>query len=568
MPYKKPVTYISGLIAGFLLFIALLAVQLNSVIYNAGFQQAAIDKLNIYERFIAAPDLSSAKSGDMPFSTAFKNSITPDLLNKNIKSLIDGLIDFVSGRTHNLPDLYIAGTDKLSIATSAGVTPAAIEKINLQLIMMFSSEQNLNDILSVVSLIQFILAYLPLFCLLLCAAIAAAASRKSPPEILGWMRTSVLTFFILCWVSAWLIGSIPWLILFLRLSWLPESEVIGILSDYIRYCSGSISGDILLSGLTLPVGIRLADYIYGRLNDRVETSSQINSSSDLNFRTTLHKTGILRNRTRSTTIRGCSKAAEARKMRFQVPIMPVKPLSIRFRGRTIPVLLATTTIYSTLAFILVNNTDTLFHKRNLGHAVSYIMGNLSYNRYTDARNEDVCLLNINLLNENDKTPVRNMQAAVCPLDSKSGGKVINDKGAAPEKTDEDGSISFLLSEGEFRLELYSTELSGYEGQTVSAPLSYDLSLSSPGRTDLTVILGSDAGKSSGPEKSSDTGESSDASKSGDTSESSDPEKLSNTVESSDADKSSDPSKSSSSGTTSVPIIPRLKIVDASMQYMP
>lgn len=562
MPYKKPLTYISGLIAGFLLFFALLAVQLNSVIFNAGFQQAAVDKLNIYERFIAAPDMSSTKSGDIPFETAFKNSITPDLLNKNIKSLIEGLIDFVSGRTHNLPDLYIAGTDKFSIATSAGVTPAAIEKINLQLIMMFSSEQNLNDILSVVSLIQFILSYLPLFSLLLYAAVAAAASRKSPPEILGLLRTSVLTFFILCWLSAWLIGSISWLIPFSRLPGLSESEVTGILSDYIRYCSVSISAGILLSGLIMLAGMRFADFLYGRLNERIETGSLINFSSDRNLGLIRYQSGILRNRTRSTTIRGCSKAAEARKMRFQVPIMPFMPLSTRFRGRTIPVLLAATTIYSMLAFALVSNTGTLFHKRNLGHAVSYIMGNLSYNRYTDARNEDVCLLNIKLLNENDKTPVRNMQAAMYPLDSKSGGKVISEKEAVPEKTDKDGSISFLLSEGEFRLKLYSSELSGYEGQTLSAPLSYDLSLSSPGRTDLTVILGSNA------DKSSYAGKSSEADKPVDADKSSESEKPNDTAKPSDAGKSSDTVKSSEPGTTSVPAIPRLKIVDASMQYMP
>lgn len=611
MPYKKPVRYISGLVAGFLLFIALLAVQLNSVIFNAGFQQAAIDRLNIYERLVAAPVMFSAKSGDIPFEAAVKNSITPDLLNKNVKSLIDGLIDFVSGRSRNLPDLYISGADKLSIATSAGVTPAAVEKINLQLIMMFSSEQNFNDILSVVSLIQFILAYLPPFSLLLCAAVAAAASVKRPSEIPGWMRTSVLTFFILCWLSAWLIDSIPWLIPFERFSWLPGSDVTGILFDYIHYCSGGISAGILLSGLLLPAGIWFAFYLCNRLNERNETVSLITSSSHRNRGGLRHKSGLMPDQgssmpvlDRSMPVWGSSSAAKASSLPVRINTTSTKactipgrgsstpvrthfiPVRTRFtsaRNRTIPLLLAVTAIYSLLAYALVSNTDSLFHKRNLAHAVSYIMGNLSYNRYTDARNEDVCLLNVKVVSENDKTPVQNMPMVMYPLDSSSAGKASGDKRVALQKTDENGSGSFLLSKGEFRLELYSSDSSGYDYQAVPAPLSYNLSLSSPGRTDLTVTLGSAAGTAGNDGSVSNTGtavnpgssttasessKASDSDKSGNANNPTDSGKSNNANNSTGTGNSTVAGSSSDPGVTSVPVIPRLKIVDASMQYMP
>ncbi len=580
MPYKKPEIYISGLVASLLLFLALLAVQFDNVFFNSSFQTAAVNKLSIYERIISPSDRSLLKSTDTPLESAVKNSITPDLFDKNVKSLIDGLIDFVSGRAKNLPDLYIAGADKLSIATSAGITPAAVEKINLQLVMMFSSKQNYNDILSVISLVQFILKYLPVFLLLLLAAVVNAILRRNSSEIIDWMHVVLLSYFILCWFAALLISLTPWLIPFSRLSGLPEYTVTGILSDYIRYCSGTISLGILLSGLALLAGMRFADFLCGRLNECNETGGLTNSSLDLNLRFVRHETGSIWNRTRLTTFQDRSKTAQTCFLPIRARSMPVKPRSIRFQGRAIPKLLAVTAIYSILAFALANNIDTMFHKRNLGQAVSYIIGNLSYNCYTDARNEDVCLLNIKLLNENDKTPVRNMQAAIYPLDSESRGKAISDKEATPEKADEYGSVSFLLSEGEFRLELYPSDLSGYRGQTVSDPLSYDLSLSSPGRIDLAITLGSDANESSEPDKTSSTDKSNDTAKSSGASNSSEPaksgepdnpnepDKSNEPVNSSEPAKSGGPDNPNEPSTTSVPVIPRLKIVDASMQYMP
>jgi|GEM_PF-3106844 len=477
MPYKKPVIHISGLIAGLLLFLSLLAVQFNNVFFNSSFQTTAIDKLSIYERIIAPDDQSMLKSSDEPLLAAVKNSVTPDLFNKNVKSLIDGLIDYVSGRTDNLPDLYVVGADKLSITASAGVTPAAVEKINLQLVMMFSTEQNYSDILSVISLLQFILTYLPVFLLLFLVAVVAAVSRKSPSEILDWMHITALTYFILCWLGALLIGSTPRLIPFSGIS---GSAAVGILKDYIRYCSGSISWGILLSGLALLAGMESALYFYRRFSERFNERSN---------------------------------------GRFSIP----------FPNKTISTLLATTAVYSLLTFVLVSDIYSQFHKRDLGHAVSYIMGSISYNRYTDARNEDVCLLSIKVLNENDKKPFQNIQAAIYPLDTKGGGKAEKDKETVPGKTGKDGTVSFLLSEGEFRLELNTSGLSGYEGQAVTTPLSYDFSLATPGRTDLAITLGSDPGTSN---------------------------------------VSSDISTSSTSSTSSDLGMPLLKIVDASMQYMP
>lgn len=511
MPYRKPVILISGLAAGLLLFVALLAVQLNNIFFNSDFQKSAVGRLDIYERLLAPAYTDSRGSANTLFEAALKNTVTQDLFNRNVNSLVDGLIDFVSGRTNKLPDLYLSGDGKLSLAASAGMTPAAVEKINLQLLMMFSDEQYLNDVLSAISLVQFLLSYLPLFLLLLVAALIAAVSKRSPAYILDWMHNAVLSFFILSWLAAWFFGSLPWLLPFSGTSSAAAGRVV---MDYMRYCTGSISAGILLSGLILFLGYKIALHMYVHFCKTPETT-QLSS---------------LPNKNATVASR-------------------IKVVSWTYPKRALSLLLISSIIYSLSALMLIEKAGSVFNKRNLDNAVLYIMGSISYNRYTDARNEDVCFLNIRVLDENDKKPVKNILAAIYPLDAEVDGKTVKNKETAPEKTDNDGTVSFLLTDGRFRLKLYSSGIPGYEGQAVPAPLSYDFSLSTPGRTDLTVILGS---RPDATNAASGSGISDASNGSGDSS----------------GNISSASSGSDTSKTTGAPFIPQLRIVGATMQYMP
>ncbi|HEX2946515.1 MAG TPA: hypothetical protein VHT96_11235 [Clostridia bacterium] len=459
MPFKKPTDQIPGLAAGLLLFIALFALQLNNAFFNSSYQQKVIDHLDVYERIMASIEPTPPGSKNILFETAVKNSITQDLFNRNVKSLLDGLIDFVSGRTNKLPDLYIAGTGRLSMAASAGVPPAAVEKINLQLLMMFSDEQSFNNILSVISLVQFGLYYLPLFSMMLFAALVIAVSMRSSASILDWIDTAVLSFFTFSWLAAMIVGSAPWV---LPPPEIPSEAAGRLLMDYVRYCTGAISENILLSGLILLIGQKIALYLYQHI---CKTSA--------NTRITGISTG-------SKTF--CSH---------------MKNSSRLYPKRILSLLLVSTIIYSLLSLTLIEKAYGAYQKRNLGNAVSYIMGSISYNRYTDARNDDVCLLNVKILNGNTKTPVKDLEAAVFTLDAKDSmfNEKKKEKPEIVKKTDNNGTASFLLSEGDFRLELKplgSPDLGYHDAVTA---LSYDFSLATPGRTDLVVTLGSDSAAS-------------------------------------------------------------------------
>lgn len=448
MPCKRPLFRISGFMAGVLLFIALLAAQLNSVLFNSVFQEKAVDRLDIYDRLMASAGPVSPNNANT-FEAAVKSSITPDLFNKNVKSLIDGIIGYVSGLTGNLPDLYIAGSDKLSIAEATGVTPAAVEKINLQLVMMFSNDQNYSDILSVISLIQFSLLYLPAFTLLLCAALIVAMLFRSPADLLTWLRATISYYFVICWFAASLLALMPFLF---RLTGIADPVLTGVLSDYIRYCSFVVSSAILLSGVIVLAGVELALYLHRRSYNLSGTDS------------------------RPLCAYGADPAAR---------VLRPHP------NRMLPLLISVMIIYSLSAYLVVNNAGSLFNKRSLGHAVSYIMGSIGYNRYIDARNEDVCLLKVKVLNEKDEMPVQDLQAMIFPINTKGLEDASENTLAAPAKTDKNGTASFLLTEGDFRLILNTTESPDPGSFGFSSPLTYDFSLSMPGRTDLTIILGSD-----------------------------------------------------------------------------
>lgn len=468
MPCKRPLFRISGFMAGVLLFIALLAAQLNSVLFNSVFQEKAVDRLDIYDRLMASAGPVSPNNANT-FEAAVKSSITPDLFNKNVKSLIDGIIGYVSGLTGNLPDLYIAGSDKLSIAEAAGVTPAAVEKINLQLVMMFSNDQNYSDILSVISLIQFSLLYLPAFTLLLCAALIAAMLFRSPADLLTWLRATISYYFVICWFAASLLALMPFLF---RLTGIADPVLTGVLLDYIRYCSFVVSSAILLSGVVVLAGMELALYLHRRPYKLSGTGGNLLYATETdNCR--LYTPG---KDSRSLCAYGAASIA-------RVP----RP----YPNKLLPLLITIMIIYSLSAYLVANNAGSMFNKRNLGHAVSYIMGSIGYNRYIDARNEDVCLLKVKVLNEKDKMPVQELQTVIFPINTKGLEDTSENALAAPAKTDKNGTASFLLTEGDFRLILNTTGSPDPGSFGFSAPLTYDFSLSMPGRTDLTIILGSD-----------------------------------------------------------------------------
>lgn len=444
-----------GLLSGIFLFLVTFSMLLNNVIYNSEFQKDAFDRLGIYESVVELAETLSTEINisQNQLEPIVKNTVTPDLVSLNVKSLIDGLTNYFKGYTKKLPDLYLAGMNdnngNAAFTTTSGQPLAVLEKINLRVLFMILDERHINDIMLVISLLQFVLTNIPIFGLLLFVTVLSLMLHKTPMELRAWLQSTAASYFILCLIA----GSLIQLILYMKLprlvSLIDKLEPIskGVLSGYITYYANTLSVQIILSGMILFGAVQAAVL----LSERTYQSASSNACSlSCSFKPSL------------TSMTTTYKAHNA-----------------RFIRKTSIVMLALVTLSSVSFYAQFRAASQNFADRNLGQAVSFLKGNNHYYQVTNARKDQVYLLDVKVFDSITKLPVQDLGARV-------GIKYENGIKPIQCTTDSEGSAVFLLDKGSFRLILDPVgALADYNYPDL---LSYEFEMTTPGKAELTVML--------------------------------------------------------------------------------
>jgi hypothetical protein len=258
--------------AGLLLFLAFLFTLLDCTLFSSSFQQAAFDKLGIYESIAdtAIPPVldfteklpvpsgkdgtafngSSRGSSEIPagsglqaeyskvrLQTFIKENLNQTMIRNNVRSLISGLTAYLRGETRKLPDLQLAGS--------------AFQRINLSVLILYFGEKQITDVLLLTSLVQFLLSHLPAFSILLFLSILTAMLNEPPDELYRWLKRSVSACCVLSLATGFFIYLLAELFipsignqLTLTLPVLKNN-----LPGYIRLFAGTLTFWLLLSAI-------------------------------------------------------------------------------------------------------------------------------------------------------------------------------------------------------------------------------------------------------------------------------------------------------------------------------
>lgn len=452
---RKIVIPMVGLTSGILLFLVTFSMLLNNVIFNSKFQNDALDRLGIYESVVELAETLSTEINisQNQLEPIVRNTVTPDLVSLNVKSLIDGLTTYFKGYTKKLPDLYLAGMNdnngNAAFTTASGQPLAGLEKINLRVLFMVLGERHINDIMLVVSLLQFILTNIPIFGLLLFMTVLTLMLHNPPLELRALLQSTAASYFILCLIA----GSLIQLILYTKLPHLvslidklkPISK--GVLSEYITYSANTLSVQFILSGMILFGAVQAAVLLSERIHQSTSSDACILSCSYIPSLTSMDITDKAHN-------------------------------AIFIRETSI-VMLTLITLSSVSLYIQFREASQNFADRNLGQAVSFLKGNNHYYQVTNARKDQVYLLDMKVLDSITKLPVQDLGARV-GIKDKNGIEPIQCT------TDSEGSAVFLLDKGSFRLIL--DPVGALADYNYPDSLSYEFEMTTPGKAELTVML--------------------------------------------------------------------------------
>lgn len=442
---QKIIIPLIGLVMGILLFLAAFAALLDGILFSSEFQEKALNNIGIYSHAaeiagtlssgIGAPETGAGSLTDIkPF---FSSTASPDLISQNIKSVTDGLISYFKGYTEELPDLHL-------IADNESV------KVNLSIIFIIFGEFNITDVLLVISLLQFVLKYVSIFGLLLFLALLYIMLNTDKKGFYGFLNITAAICLILCLAAGILIlvglNNAPPAVL----AQMERFEAISpdVLKGYISYCANTLSARLILLGIAVFAAVRISLLLFER-------------------------------RGAGPGSLGISLSKETAPARnYSVP--PRKPRLCKAAAMLLlPALLSSAVFYVQIRWAYQD-----FAGRDLSRAVSFIKGRVQYYRITDATNDPVYLLSIKVLDSTAKLPVPDLSAFV----SVSGGKGSR---LIHSYTDSDGAAVFLLDQGRFSLELYSGGI--LADYTPSGLPSFEFDMAMPGKSELVILLDSQAG---------------------------------------------------------------------------
>ena len=306
---------------------------------------------------------------------------------------ISGILENIAGKIHD------AGGHTAS-ALKNSITPGLVKSNIKSLINWLAGYGHMYNILSVLNLARFILSLSTIFSLLAFASVLAIMLFRSPFETRAWIRLTSVTYATLYPVAAGLLHQVLHYgilkygtaklqgALAIQTSALEES-----LKVYVSYLTGFLPAGAVICGILLFIGVEAA---------------------------------IL-----------C--------------ICPEKPYDLSLFGfsrRQPSFKVFSPAIIALLLLAIAANMQVISAKRrftgaNYANAIALIGQNAGSISVTDARNHEVCFLNVVILDENGVMPVHRREFDLYPAGSSTQIATIC--------TDAEGSAAFLLEKGKYKI---------------------------------------------------------------------------------------------------------------------
>jgi len=461
---KNIVLFITSSLAGVVLFLWVMSINLGTSIMTSDFHRDLFEKNNIYYEtqseinnlvqsiFIdLSSQLPQLSDQQKEIFAILQDSISPEMIKMNIDTIADGLFKYFKGEKSFLPDIII-DTDSLSSenlkevkedsledisdTTDSEYVLSKIKRVNLNAILLSINRSDVLDMLLFIKLLYFIIDFVPVFCVLILVLLflKALLFSRNLKEMLKWLFGLFMTCGILniitaifCMVYSYKI--LPENMYMLSVTIPLKSEI---LLSYVQDCLIPIFVFCIASGILMT----LVSFLVLSFNGPADKFSLINI-----FKLKL--------------------SAKHRKLLEYTVITLLLVFSLSF-----------------LCFELYSFKKD-FESSNFSNLISRLTNSNSYTEIISAKDDTIYTLQIKLVDIEDNSPVSGIQISV-------NGKTDN-----PEKyhniagiTDEAGTVKFTLGKGTFHL-IFSP-VGGSTDYILPSPFFYDLK--SVGTTLLTVNL--------------------------------------------------------------------------------
>ena len=465
---RKVLTPIIAVISGILLFTATAAASLDGSLFNSSFHLGLINKYGIYSQLEKTVDnslknyLNDIKSGSVEnekqkeqLFTLVNKAVTPDMVRLNTDALVEGLMKYISGEARFLPDIYLKPVNEKPVLAShdtiqqASPAPepslAAIDRINLDVILMYMNRNDIINTFSEIRLGRFALSYTPAFLtlfsfFLLILAVTFSGGRE--------IKTRLSQAVLSAGISGFAAGG---LILGLDLLYLPRYLALSPLIKYIQKDAlyGYLSAFILRPAVTLA--------IFGAALLAVLLITRLLPKSLL--RKAFQKLGP------SLTI--------ARK-----PLCsPAAGLFKKYGKTLVSILLLL--LLSGVFLVKAEAMKGDFHSKDLGAALERLRGSNAYTTVISARDETIYSVEVRAVDRQSGDPVQGLHMFL------NGSLAINKKPYSESGTsDELGKVRFNISKGDFKLEFDRSQFP----ESYNIPASYPFEIKIAGTAIITVNL--------------------------------------------------------------------------------
>ncbi|MGE5613202.1 MAG: hypothetical protein ACM3XR_02250 [Bacillota bacterium] len=340
-----------------------------------------------------------------------------------------GFFDNISSMLQSISGSVNNGNEQAESALKSGITPSFIKSNVKSLISGLAGYIDMNKFLEVLDLIRFILFKSIIYSSLIFALVLAVMLFKSPAEIRAWVRSAAVSYALVYPAAVRLLG----LALHRIASGYGAEKIQGVLAvsrfaleepvtGYISYLTGFLTTRAVISGTILFFGVEAAIFIICPRKPR--NLAHFGSSSRQPL---VNKTYVL----------------------FPALLLPAAAASMQIMFAK--QYLAGMDFPDTIAFAVKNTVSV---------------------SVTDARDQEVCFLNVAISDENGDVPADSLDLALYPAGSSM--PVEN------TSTGAEGSSFFLLEKGRYRIVLNPVS---------SDPAVFDFELDNAGRTDLFITIG-------------------------------------------------------------------------------
>lgn len=475
--YRKILLFLSSMLSALLIFSAAAAACLDARLFDAPFHKQLMEKYDIYgklektadnavQEYIKNMDASSSGNEEQKdqFALLLDKAVTPEMVRLNADTLVEGLMDYFSGKARFLPDIYLKPVDEKPAAVSAGAPQeapallsqplAGVDRISLNVILMYLGRNDTINLLSEIRLFKFALSHLPVFLLLLSMttlvpALFLAGKRKAARHAFAAMASAGLLCILLSGLA-----------LLLGLIYLPRFTASSVLAGYIG--KDALSG-YLGSCIRRPaVGLAVCG-------------------------AALTAAGLLVRHIPWSRLPEIAAIRPGRPPESKLPLLRMPWAFMRKHGKTAAALLLVT-LLAGVSLARLEAVENDFHAKDLSAAFERLKRANTYSTVIAARDEIIYAVEVRTTDGQSGDPV---QGIPVKIDGKvdAGGADYSVSGSS----DESGKARFDIGEGSFRLEFDSALFP----QDYKVPASYNFEIKAAGIAIITVHLDRAEGRKAG-----------------------------------------------------------------------